>query len=447
MQKFKGFVASIICFAFILSACNSGGGGGNGGGGDGGGGGSSSGGGTFWATYDVVDPGCVDLGGGVLVCDERRLDRVEIVEESTTDILGTCWFGEKNTATTGPDSTGAEFWCERNGPDASGSYTVKVSSKQANLPWLHAYITRISDGGIMWETYVPPTGGILNGPGGEVYSDPYTHKEFDFAGDKVLIFRTKSDKSYTWYMQHALQPLKDAGYTAWSRNFQATNPGFIGEILVSDTQDGRQLLGDDKIEKLWKPVKNTNDTRGNIGTFEFIGKYKGTAKGTASLSIPYGPSATIWEISADVTFDFQSINEVGRMLFDSVGSSVTQTVYTVADPTGLCYGVPASFTDTYPIAVGDGYLVIEPTDPIQFSANATLSSTTPILAHSYQECCSYRTPACEDKVLEAGQQQHTWIFTGTENVTAQSDGSLQGTYSMKPYGTPSWEWNLAPADN
>jgi hypothetical protein len=106
-----------------------------------------------------------------------------------------------------------------------------------------------------------------------------------------------------------------------------------------------------------------------------------------------------------------------------------------------CFGVPASFTDTYSIAVGDGYLNMTRTGtPLQYDANAT---TTATVTHTYQECCSNRTPSCQDKVLEP--VSHAWIFMGNVKRPAEEDGSLKGTYTE--FGLPTWEWNLAPVEN
>jgi hypothetical protein len=404
-------------------------------------------GGTFWSMFNVPDPGCATV-GTIEVCGAKKVESVAINEESTADILADCVFGESNTATSGMIPPGYQFWCERI-PKEDGSTDIKISSPQANLPIIRAAIVRASDDLSMFLTYHRATGG-LHGPDGTVYSDPYQKKEFEFAGDKKLTFTTTANKTMDWMQQHALQPLLDAGYTAWQRSFQATNPGFIAEIMVGDTLDARVLMEEDVILKEpWK-VRKGDATRGNRGTYDYTPKYKGTAK--ASMKFP-DTSNLVYEISADVTFEKDSALSTETMDVYTASGTITQTNYTVPNPG--CSGVPASFTDDpYPIAKGPyGDLWVKVgSNPIEYVASATLSAQTyPLKSHNYSMCCGSQ---CSDEVLEPGAQEHMWLMTGLGGAfkTAESDGRLKGTFEhVQQVGTyvikaGLYEWNFAPAD-
>lgn len=399
-------------------------------------------GGTFWSSFTVPDPGCITV-ETVEVCGPSRVDRIEIIEESTAEILGLCNFGVGNTATTGPLPPGYQFWCERTQDASGGSTDIKVSSMQSNLPQIHSYIVRMSDGLPMWQTYAAAMGG-LNGPDGAVYSDPYQKKEFEFAGYKKLTFTTKEDKDYNWMREHTLQPLREAGYTVNLHNFSRTSPGFIAEMGVYDTLDARVLMEENVIlkQKGWKVL--ANDTRGNRGTYEYKVKYQGTAK--ATMYLPY-TNSKVWEITADVTFEKDPNNSgADGDTYNTSAGTITQTMFTVPDPSGQCAGSPASFTNTYPIFPGDGSLRIMPKDQaIEYRAGASISASTPLEAHNYQKCCSYTTPPCENKTMEINEQEHEWLSMGG-NKSAVPGGVLQGTYQTPPFGTPSFEWMLNPVE-
>ena len=86
------------------------------------------------------------------------------------------------------------------------------------------------------------------------------------------------------------------------------------------------------------------------------------------LLAPFPPyqDAKVWEIEADVTLEKDpdySTRDVD--VYTTSEGTVTQTVYTYPDITGLCHGEPALFTDTYPIFKKDGYLSVKRgTNPI-----------------------------------------------------------------------------------
>ena len=402
--------------------------------------------GAFSSSYATPDPGCIQV-GSVQVCGPSKVDRAEVIEYSTAEILGMCWFGDSDTATTGEIAPGYQFWCQRSQGGSSGA-TITVSSMQANLPWIRAYWVRASDGLPMWETYYPPQGG-LNGPGGP-YSDPYQHKEFQFAGYKKLTFTTTEDVDYSYFKEYAFQPLVDAGYEASIGNFQASSPGFTGEVDVYDTLDGRVLMEENVIKKKkWKVVTDPNSTTGNRGTYQYSSGYQATTK--ASLSIGGENGAKVWEITGNVTFkiDKSQTTQEMQVFTPAPGSQITQTVYTVPEAIGGCTGVPASFTDTYDVAKGDGILTIKAgSDPVQYNASASISASTPVQAHAYQECCSWRNPPCQGMTLDVGAQQHMWLLTGLGGAfsTGSSSGELQGTYDCTSgqAGCGTYQWDMVP---
>ena len=402
-------------------------------------------GGAFWSLFNVPDPGCITV-GNVEVCGAKKVESVEITEESTAQILTDCFLGESSTATSGIIPPGYQFWCERI-PKADGSTDIKISSPQANLPIIRAKIVRASDNLPMFWTYHTAMDG-LHGPDGAVYTDPYQHKEFKFAGDKELTFTTKADKKYNWMRQHAYQPPLDAGYTAWQGPFQSTSPGFIVKIHAVDTLDARVLIEEKAILKdgVWT-VRKGDATRGNRGTYDYTPKYKGTAK--ASMMFP-NTSNLVYEISANVTFEKDSALSTETMDVYTANGTITATNYTC--PLPYCSGEPASFTDDpYPIAkdpFGDLWIKVG-SNPIEYIASATLSAQTyPLKSHPYKMCYFSQ---CSDEVLEPGAQEHMWLMTGLGGAfqTAGSDGRLKGTFQhVGPTGINAgfYEWDFAPAD-
>jgi hypothetical protein len=375
------------------------------------------------------------------VCGPFEVNDIEIIEESTADILGSCGFGDSNTATTGLIPPGYQFYCVRDGGN------ITVSSNQANLPIIRGHIVRASDNlSVLWDYYLAD-GGVLNGPGGAVYTDPYQYKDFEFAGYKKLTFTTSADKDYNWMRQHALEPLQKAGYTANLHSFTATSPGFTAEIGVYDTLDGRVLMEENVIRKQnWK-VKSGDGTKGNRGTYEYTQKYKGTAK--AKLVMPTGMPAPwpaywkFWEINANVTFekDPNSSTEEADVYIPTSEGTITQTMWT---GTPICPG--PTFTDTYPIYPGDGVLYIRRgTNPLKYQADASMSDLTPIEEETYTWCCPSGTTLCDTITLTRSQQEHQWLETGDSDQAALPDGTLKGSYESDN-NTGSFEWDLKPVD-
>ncbi len=405
--------------------------------GGGAGGGSGGGGsGKFSATYDVADPGCIDV-GGVQVCGPVLVDRIEVSEESTAEILGMCLFGASDSATTGALAAGAQFWCTR-ASAAGGGATVVVSSNQANLPLIHAYLVRAEDGLPMFETYVHASGG-LGGPGGASYPDPYGNKDFEFAGYKQLTFHSKT-KKYDEMRKHALQPLLDAGYEANQKWFEKTADGYTMQIDVYDTLDGRVKLHEDVLAKeKWKV--RADGTQGNKGAFEDSERYRGTVK--AYMNFPGSGTMKVWEVVANPIFTLDSASgQEGYRVFKTTGGTLTQTVWTVPLPGGTCKGEPEKYEDTYEIAARDGVLYVSTGDgdTVEYQAGASISDE-PVQDKPYQMCC-VGVP-CESDTLKAGAQQHEWLDTGKDRRKAGPDGSLQGTYTS-PLNNAVFEWNLTP---
>ena len=409
--------------------------------------------GAFSCTYTLPplpDPYTI---GGVTVDGPFRVEDIAIDEESTGEILGQCVFGDSDTATTGVISPGYQFWAERS-QDADGTTHITVSSNQANLPLIQAHFVKVRPPSpplsIVWD-YYHADGGVLNGPGGP-YADPYQKKEFEFAGFKKLTFVATPKKDYNWMRKHALQPLQKAGYDAVQKSFEKTSSGSTLVVDVYDTLDGRALMEENVILKeSWTVRSGKPYTWGNVGTYKYSGKYRGTIK--ATMTLPGFPNTKVWEITGDVTFEKDpdySTDEID--VYTTSAGTITQTMYTVPDPTGLCQGIPASFTDTYPVYKGDGYLSIKSgTDPIQYQASASISAQTPVQPHPYKECCAYADPPCEDQTMEVGEQEHEWLFTGDDFRSAEANGTLKGTYIVTtgdPLNLPSgtYEWDLKPVN-
>jgi hypothetical protein len=407
--------------------------------------------GAFWCEFNVPDPGCVTV-GSTNICGEKKVESVEITELSTEEILADCYFGESDAGASGVIPPGYQFWCQRTlKPD--GSTDIKISSMQANLPIIRAKIVRASDNLPMFWTYHQAIGG-LHTPDG-VQADPYQKKEWQFAGFKKLTYTTKEDEDYSFYIDHAVQPLKDAGYTAYSKYFKKTNPGFIGEVSVYDTLDGRVLIEDDVIkkeEKKWRVVSG-EATQGNRGMYEYVGKtYEGTA--TAVLTWPSFPQFKVWEITANVVFEKDKALSTKDMDVYKATGTLTQTVYTT-NP-GPCSYTPGSFTDTYQIYGGEqGDLWIKAgSDPVEYLASATIDSRTPLQSHSYTECCPTGPGGaleCTTETLEPGEQEHMWLMTalGGSFTTGQPDGRLKGTFQhVTPQGINGtlYEWDFAPTE-
>ncbi len=407
--------------------------------------------GAFWCEFNVPDPGCITV-GSTEFCGEKKVESVEITEPSTGEILADCYFGENDAGASGTIPPGYQFWCQRT-PKPDGSTDIKISSMQANLPIIRAKIVRASDNKPMFWTYHKAIGG-LHTPDG-VLTDPYQKKEWQFAGYKKLMFTTKEEEGdYTFYLKYAVQPIKNAGYKAYARYFKATNPGFIGEVPVYDTLDGRVLIEDDvikKVEKKWRVVPG-EDTQGNRGLYEYVGKtYEGTA--TAVLKWPNSPQFKVWEITANVVFEKDKKLSTKDMDVYKATGTLTQTMY-LKNPTPCTY-TPESFTDTHQIVGGEqGDLWIKAgSDPVEYLASATIDSRTPLKSYPYRECCPtgpLGAMECTDKTLEPGEQEHMWLMTATGGSfkTAEPDGRLKDTFQFVNQGINGafHEWDFAPKE-
>lgn len=402
---------------------------------------------AFWSSFTVVDPGCVSVKGtDAQICGPSRVDRIMIEEESTKEILADCFFGTGTTGATGPSGTEAsEFWCEQN-MNNDGSIRIKVSSRQANLPWIRANFVRVSDRLPVAEIIAMPDDG-LHGPNGTIYTDPYQHKEFQFAGFKELNF-TSAVGDYKSMRLNAYNPLYNAKYFIKIQQFQATNPGYKVLIPVFDTLDARVLIEENVILKdnAWKVRKDSSSTRGNRGTYIFRPKqFKGTATTTSTLE-PFGLLER--ETSAMVTFQLDPDN--GNDYVDryvAKEGSVTQTIYTVPEAYlyGLCYGDPVSITKTYTVNPEFGFLaMMYVTETTEYAIDGIIPKTAPVSDLPYKECCPNRAsvgePICQDRVITINQQTDSWLYT-PDSPTSAGD-VLKGSVSYEEGGA--FEWNFVP---
>lgn len=222
--------------------------------------------GLHWTRFAVPDPGCVGPPEAQL-CGPSTVDRVAILEPSTAEELGMCWFGTATRAVTAPVPAGFRFYCERAG-DGAGGTIVTVSSPQANLPWIAARIVRTSDRTPMMFVYAQPQDG-LHLAGGGALADPYARTDLEFAGYKALVFRSSQDRSEPWVVAHTVAPLRAAGYQARLFRYVARRPrGFEAVVDVYQTLDGRARLAQDVVlvDGTWRAV--AAETEGNRGTYE-----------------------------------------------------------------------------------------------------------------------------------------------------------------------------------
>lgn len=230
--------------------------------------------GTFYSTVTFTAPSCIPVTGapGVEICDDKSIMRIEIVEESTAEIMASASFNGGNTGETSHGSSGYEFWCEKTDISGMSSVQIKIYSKQANLPLVHAYWYSTegpnrTTAGMLYEEYVRAT--VVNGPDGTPYSDPYTQAYFKFGGFKQLTFRSK-DKDINFMHENALTPLKNAGYDAILRRYFKEGSESVAEIDVYGTLDARVLMEQNiLVKKKWKVRNDPNATKGNRGTYDY----------------------------------------------------------------------------------------------------------------------------------------------------------------------------------
>lgn len=311
--------------------------------------------GAFSSTFTIPDPGCVTV-GAASVCGPFRVERAGIIEPSTGEVLGTCWFGASDVAVTAPVPSGYRFYCSRSAGAAS-ELLVQVSSMQANLPSLDAWLVRASDGLPALETSVSPTGG-LTGPGGS-YNDPYAHPELQFAGAKRLTFTTKVDRDWAWMKQNVQQPLLTAGYQAVVSSFVAVpSPGFTAEVWVYDTLDGRARIETDVVVKQdgWKPSADPGAAQGNLGKYEYTqGGYTGTIDAVITQDTQYFKRNDVIHATVTLTLD--------KATTYRDNAAATQTTVTGDLWTLLASGTPVNWSvcNASTNAPGKATLMIHPT--------------------------------------------------------------------------------------
>ena len=434
MKRVLACLCLSMAGASVAASCA----GGNGDGGKGGGGGPDG----YWSSFPLSDLGCVTVGGHER-CGPYRVSQVAINEESTEEILAECVFGAGDVATA--PGEGFEFVCHRLQADDGSTREVVVSSPTvANLPVARMFLDFVEDGTQAGEVYVVPVGG-LHAPDGSVHADPYQKKEYKFAGDKRFYLHTRQQRDINWMREHALQPLLDAGYTAVQRSFESGSSGSSMEVWVWDTLDARVLIEETVLRREnWK-VRPGEGTKGNKGTYDHDArKYRGTFQATMELP---GVEVTVWEITGEVTWEKDPDFTGEDVVYTTTDGTLTQISYTFPSNTTVCVGEPDRFEDTVPIFPKDGYLTVKAgteTQPARFQGSASISGNTPVQEHPYQICCSYRDPACEDEVMERGEQEHEWWSTGPDFMAAQPDGTLSGTY-RHDLGA-SYEWSFAPVE-
>lgn len=228
-------------------------------------------GGAYWLRVTATAPDCIPVvGSDAQVCGAKAVGRVEVVEESTAEILGACEFGESGGASTSSGPGRYTFWCERV-ETAPGTNEITIHAMQANLPLVHVYwfgTDAESPGGILLEEYISPADGLHDAGGGS-YMDPYANRDFEFAGFKQFTFTTTEENAYDMMKEKALQPLQDAGFDARIFTFNSSSSGSTAIIDVYDTYDGRVKLQEDVIlQNEWVIKSGADLNKGNIGAYE-----------------------------------------------------------------------------------------------------------------------------------------------------------------------------------
>lgn len=226
-------------------------------------------GGLFSSTVTFTAPSCIPVTGapGVEICDEKSIMRIEVIEESTAEIMASASFNDGNMGATSSGSSGYVFWCEKTDISGMSSVQIKIYSPQANLPLVHAYWYSTegpnrTTAGILYHEYIQAT--VVTGPDGTAYSDPYQKANFKFGGFKQLTFRA-TDEDMNFMYENALNPLKNAGYDAVLRRYWKEGTTAVAEIDVYGTLDARVLMEQNiLVKKKWKPT----ESKGNKGTYE-----------------------------------------------------------------------------------------------------------------------------------------------------------------------------------
>ncbi len=232
---------------------------------------SGAGGGQFSYEVNATVQHCIPVAGapGVEICEDKHVDWIELVEESTAEILASCDFDGDGA---GRPSAGGDyrFSCTRSSDPQTGAATITITSAQANLPTVHVYWTSIDpDGlaGIHFEEYIRP---LHLTAGSSTFTDPYTQKDYDFAGGKRYTFFTTEKNAFDFMNEQAVKPLTDAGYTAWLSSFNSDESGSTAIVDVFDTYDGRVKMEQDVIFKNgWKVRQDPLSNRGNAGSYQY----------------------------------------------------------------------------------------------------------------------------------------------------------------------------------
>lgn len=223
--------------------------------------------GTYWASYSVDVPGCEPV-AVTSACGPYDPAEVEILEESTGEVLGACVFGTADAVSTATYPPGYRFWCERKRGGLGGTSTVVVSSDEvANLAWIRVHLANPQRTGDVREVYAHPAGG-LHTPGGAVLLDPYADRTLRFAGVKRLTFRTSRPDDGPFLYARAVRPLLAAGYRGELFDYASADGETTGTVDVHGTLDARGVLDEDVLRREGWTLLPAG-TRGNAATWEY----------------------------------------------------------------------------------------------------------------------------------------------------------------------------------
>jgi hypothetical protein len=389
--------------------------------------------GTYWCTYAVSGPpgGCMTIAGGAAqYCGSSRVQWITVCEWPTEEELALCDFSNGDVAASHIVPPGYQFWAERSYDSASDITTIQLHSTHANLPTIHvnSQLTTADGDHVGWTNYLDPTGGV-HAPDGTVYADPYNEPSLKFAGAKKFMFYTSTTKDYAFWKRTVERPLQDSGYSAYIRR---TGPnasgGSFAEVYV-DTFAARVLISRRVIEKNgWKVRTGERATKGNLGSFDYVGKLK--------IITPFGIS---------VIHEYPQGDE----------TSVEGTITIMRDTIPI-YNATVTVNGTPVSAASDGYdlgnagISINPGDSIYIRATIPDDALAESISVKCPNLFEITSPA--DGSINTGAPLDvswspaiavvpTFTFVPAPIAGQYACGSTQGTYSR--LGTGSQFVNLA----
>lgn len=298
--------------------------------------GGAPGSGPYWTTFNVPAAPCVNA-GGIQICGPTYLREINVDEQSTTDIMGTCFLGKGVThARTGVLSPGYEYFCDV-APGANGGFVVTISGTTANLPIITDVQSRIEDGLTLSKDVVPAAEG-LHCPDGSVRADPYTETSWKYGASKVLTCKAKG-KDKTFMDQRAYEPLVAAGYDVQRRSFKVSDGYATEDYYITETLDGRLKIAQTVLRsKGWKTVSENRNT----GTYEFNAFPTGVGTLTVTSAVASNAPDGNWKqtntysgvysFRTNSLFDYQACDFVYGA--DSFIRWSDSCWYLIADPAG-----------------------------------------------------------------------------------------------------------------